>query len=81
MQHKLAMIVVVALTFALTMGYATAEETQIDVRVISKGGKFIGTSMGGVLITIRDAKTAELLAKGVTRGTTGDTEKIIAAHR
>jgi hypothetical protein len=45
--------------------------------VISKGGKFVGTSMGGALVTIRDADTGELLARGVTHGSTGDTAKIM----
>lgn len=56
---------------------ALAEETRIDVRVISKGAKFIGTSMGGAEITINDADTGELLARGKTAGSTGDTEKIM----
>ena len=54
-----------------------AEPTQIDVRVISKAGKFIGTSMGGVAITIRDANTGEQLASGKTSGSTGDTARIM----
>lgn len=58
---------------------AAAEPTRIDVRVISKGAKFVGTSMGGVLVTIRDADSKELLAQGVTRGGTGDTERIMKA--
>lgn len=53
------------------------EETRIDVRVISKGAKFIGTSIGGVEVTIRDAATEQVLAHGKTKGTTGDTEKIM----
>ncbi len=44
-----------------------AEPTHITVHVLAKGAKFIGTSMGGVEITIRDADTGELLAKGVPR--------------
>ncbi len=56
---------------------AAAEPTQIDVRVISKGAKFVGTSMGGVLVTIRDAETGELLARGTTQGGTGDTARIM----
>ena len=48
------------------------------MRVIAKGAKFIGTSMGGVEITIRDADTGELLVKGVAGGT-GDTKRIKAA--
>lgn len=54
-----------------------AEPTQIDVRVISKGAKFVGTSMGGVAVTIRDAETGEILAQGVTAGSTGDTARIM----
>lgn len=61
---------------------AEAEPTNITVRAISKGGKFIGTSMGGVDITIRDVQTGELLAHGVTRGSTGNTAKIMTtAHK
>jgi len=51
--------------------------TTIDVRVISKGAKFIGTSMGGVSITVEDADTGELLAHGTTSGSTGDTARIM----
>jgi len=54
-----------------------ADETRIDVRVISKGAKFIGTSMGGAEITIKDADTGQLLAQGKTSGSTGDTQKIM----
>lgn len=54
-----------------------AEETQVQVRVISKGAKFIGTSMGGALIRIENADTGEVLATGKTSGSTGDTGKIM----
>lgn len=60
---------------------ATAEETPVTVRVLSKGAKFIGSSMGGVRVTIRDAETGELLAEGVTEGSTGDTERLMQAPR
>ena len=49
---------------------AQAEETQIDVRVISKGAKFME-------ITIKDHKTGQLLAQGKTAGSTGNTSKIM----
>lgn len=54
-----------------------AESTDVTVRVLSKGAKFVGTSMGGVLITLRNADTSELLAEGVTAGGTGDTQRIM----
>lgn len=56
---------------------AHTEPTEIVVRVIGKDSKFIGTSMGGMRITLRDAHTGELLATGVTVGGTGDTERIM----
>lgn len=54
-----------------------AEPTEVTVRVISKGAKFIGTSMGGVLVTLRDVHTGELLAQGLTAGGTGSTMRIM----
>jgi len=51
--------------------------TRLVVRVLSKDAKFIGTTMGGVRITVRDADSGELLAQGTTRGGTGDTQKIM----
>ncbi len=51
--------------------------TRLTVRVLSKDAKFIGTTMGGVRITIRDADSGELLTQGITRGGTGDTQKIM----
>jgi hypothetical protein len=56
---------------------AQAVPTQITVRVKAKDAKFVGTSMGGVLITVRDIQTGELLAKGTTAGGTGNTDKIM----
>ena len=58
-------------------GSVLAEPTAIDVRVLSKGAKFIGTSMGGVELVIRDAETGQILARGKTAGTTGDTAKLM----
>lgn len=54
-----------------------AVPTTITVRVISKGAKFVGSSMGGVQITIRDTLTGEVLASGITRGSTGATDRIM----
>lgn len=66
----------------LVTAQVQAVDTRIDVRVISRGAKFIGTSMGGVQVTLRDARTGELLAQGKTSGSTGDTERIMKdAHK
>ncbi len=73
---------VAGLSFALSMVTAVhAAPTEVVVRVLSKDAKFIGTSMGGVLITIRDVDTGELLAKGTTKGDTGDTKRIMVADK
>jgi hypothetical protein len=65
------------LSFLLLTGTALAEPTEIVVHVLSKGSKFIGTSMGGALVTLEDALTGELLAHGYTEGGTGDTQLIM----
>ncbi|MBD3744938.1 hypothetical protein [Sphingopyxis alaskensis] len=58
---------------------ASAEPTPVKVHVISQDAKFIGDSMGGVEVVLRDAKTGKILAKGLTAGGTGDTKKIMEA--
>jgi len=60
---------------------AAAEPTEITVRVLSKGAKFVGTSIGGARVVLRDADTGELLAEGTTRGTTGSTARIMREPR
>ena len=55
---------------------AYAEPTEIVVRAISRDAKFIGDSMGGVRITLRDAQSGKILAEGVTSGGTGDTKRL-----
>jgi hypothetical protein len=45
--------------------------------VKSRGAKFIGTSMGGMKIFFEDAQSGEILASGLTAGSTGDTARIM----
>jgi len=78
--NKIRTMATVGMLLAATALPAVAVPTAITVRVVSKGAKFVGTSMGGVLVTIKDADTGELLAKGVTRGDTGDTKRIMVAE-
>lgn len=59
----------------------SAQETTVMVRVHSKDAKFIGSSIGGARILVKDESTGEILAEGVTRGSTGDTEKIMEQPR
>ena len=71
----------IASLLALAPITASAEPTDITVRVLSKDAKFVGTSMGGVRITLRDAETGERLASGVTAGGTGNTGRIMHQDR
>lgn len=73
-------VLALALFAALLMAFsapAAAEATEVKVRVLSKDAKFVGTSMGGARIVLRDVHTGEVLASGVTRGGTGNTAKIM----
>lgn len=54
-----------------------AKDTKIIVRTKAKDAKFIGSSMGGSMIIIKDAMTSEVLAKGLTEGGTGNTDVIM----
>ncbi|NMO18762.1 hypothetical protein HPC49_13965 [Pyxidicoccus fallax] len=56
---------------------ALATETRLVVRARARDGKFIGTSMGGVRVVLRDAQTGEVLASGVTAGSTGNTQTLM----
>src|SRR4051812_6236156 len=55
--------------------------TTITVRVIAKGGKFLGDDIGGAQVTIRDAQTGELLASSTTQGGSGNTAEIMRTCR
>ncbi|WP_022852316.1 hypothetical protein [Thermodesulfatator atlanticus] len=57
--------------------FVNAQPTKIVVRVKAKDAKFIGSSLGGVLVIIRDARTGKILAQGKTVGTTGNTKLIM----
>ncbi|WP_339614359.1 hypothetical protein [uncultured Parvibaculum sp.] len=69
-----------AVVLTVVLGGATlaqAEPTDITIRVLSKDAKFIGTSMGGMRVTLSDAETGEVLAQGLTEGGTGNTKLLM----
>lgn len=72
----LAMCAVAVLTSAFA-ATAAAEPTDVTIRVLSRDAKFVGTSMGGARVVLRDVHTGELLASGLTTGGTGDTGMIM----
>jgi hypothetical protein len=72
-------IFLILLLLAPTWIYA--QETTVMVRVYSKDAKFIGSSIGGARIIVKNEATGEVLAEGITTGSTGDTEKIMQEPR
>ncbi len=70
-------VLIAFLGMVFLWGNAQATPTDITVRIKTKDAKFLGSSMGGALITIKDVDTGELLAKGVTSGGTGNTKLIM----
>ena len=53
------------------------EETTVVVRAVAHDAKVIGSGVGGARVTIRNAETGEVLARGVQEGGTGSTERIM----
>ncbi len=54
-----------------------AQETHLMIRAKAKDAKFIGSSIGGARILVKNSLTGEILAEGTTRGSTGNTDKIM----
>ena len=74
-------ILTLAASIALLTSTALAEPTHVMVRAQAQDAKFIGDHMGGVQVTLTDARTGKVLAKGLTHGGTGDTPRIMKAPR
>lgn len=69
------------LIFTLFFTQLFATETQVIVRAKAKDAKFIGSSIGGAYVIIRNALTDAILAEGKTMGSTGNTNLIMTeAH-
>ena len=66
-----------ALALALVATGAHATPTHVMVRARAQDAKFIGDHMGGVRVTLRDAKTRKVLAQGLIKGGTGDTARLM----
>ncbi|PKD20213.1 hypothetical protein APR41_14620 [Salegentibacter salinarum] len=63
--------------FLFCFGSLAAQETSVMVRALAKDAKFIGSSIGGAKVIIRNAETGEILDLGLTSGSTGDTKLIL----
>lgn len=53
------------------------QSTTVVVRAKAKDAKFVGSSMGGTTVLIKEVKTGKILAQGVTKGSTGDTKRLV----
>lgn len=74
-------IVCIGLFSFLSMTLTAQIPTTLTVRAKAKDAKFIGSSIGGAFIKVTDALTGEVLAKGYTKGSTGNTTTIMSqAH-
>lgn len=51
--------------------------TELVVRAKAKDAKFIGSSVGGAFIRIKNADTGEVLVEGLTEGSTGNSNLIM----
>lgn len=70
-------LLIALLLFFISAGNLFSQETKIMVRALAADAKFIGTSMGGAKIIIRDVESGKILEEGLTKGITGDTEVIL----
>ncbi len=61
--------------------FSYATETQIIVRAKAKDAKFIGSSLGGAYVIIKNKMSGEILAQGKTQGSTGNTDLIMKTPR
>ncbi len=66
-----------AIAFSFSIFNAFATETKIIVRAKAKDAKFIGNSIGGAYVIIRNTIDQSILAEGKTTGNTGNTDLIM----
>jgi len=60
---------------------AVATPTRLIVRAKAKDAKFIGSSIGGAYVIIKEKRTGRIMAEGQTEGSTGNTELIMRTPR
>ena len=73
--RRLSLLLIFLASFSLNAW--AQQSTTVVVRAKAKDAKFIGTSMSGAHIIIREVKTGRILSEGMTEGSTGDTERLM----
>lgn len=70
-------LILLLLCLCFATAYGQSKETKINVRAKAKDAKFIGSSLGGARVIIRDKNNGRILAEGKTEGSTGNTRLIM----
>ncbi|MBZ5643582.1 MAG: hypothetical protein LAO19_12545 [Acidobacteriia bacterium] len=87
MRHRISLIAVGLLVFVsqgfVSQGFAQTggKETKVMIRAIARDAKVLGEHVGGARITVKDASTGKILAEGMQRAGTGDTDLIMKKPR
>ncbi|MDF0708350.1 hypothetical protein [Flagellimonas okinawensis] len=68
-------ILLLAISLICINSFAT--ETKLMVRAKAKDAKFVGSSIGGAYVMVRNAMNNNILAEGLTTGSTGNTDLIM----
>lgn len=55
--------------------------TRVTVHAVARDAKLLHDSVGGARITITDAQSGRILAEGVQRGNSGDTQRLMVTGR
>ena len=72
---------ILSLALLLLCINAHATETKLMVRAKAKDAKFVGSSIGGAHVIVRNTLNGEIMAEGNTVGSTGNTDLIMkSAH-
>ena len=72
---------ILSLSLLLICMNAFATETKLMVRAKAKDAKFVGSSIGGAHVIVRNALNGQIMAEGNTTGSTGNTDLIMkSAH-
>jgi len=68
-----------SMSLSLAASAVAGTPTHVMVRAQSLDAKFIGNHTGGLQVTLSDARSGAVLAKGLISGGTGDTPRIMLA--
>lgn len=72
---------VAAMLVAPSLARAQTVATRVMIRAVAHDAKIIGSGAGGARISVFDARTGTLLARGMQEGGAGDTRKLVTEPR